>query len=126
LAEEIGLREEYFSAIVESYDVAALIKAAKQIFKRSREAEESTHIKKLLNRFFEFNEPRKHVAHGLWVPFMDGGTVHYTSRNTLNPERYVEQAARLEKGADELCQLRWDLERQFTAITLFRKPSPPR
>jgi hypothetical protein len=35
LAERIGLHEEYFSAVIESYDVALLIAVAKQVFKKS-------------------------------------------------------------------------------------------
>src|SRR5262245_46086137 len=118
LSEEIGLKEEYFSAVIESYDVGVLTTVAKEVFKKSRNGEENAGIEKLLNRFRELNEHRKRVAHGLWVPSMDGGTVHYVSRNKLTTARSTDQAKELEKQADELCQLRADLEKAFLAISL--------
>jgi hypothetical protein len=114
LAEEIGLNEEHFSAVVESYDVGVLTTVTKEVVKKSRNGEDSARIEKLLNRFRELNEDRKRVAHGLWVPFKEGGTVRYVSRNKLNAAQFTGQATELEKRADELCQLRAELGRAFT------------
>ena len=112
LAEEIGLGEEHFSAIIESYEVGALTTVAIESFKKSR-GNDAVLIGKLLNKFRGMNDERKRVAHGLWVPSKDGGTVHYVPRNKLSPERFADQARNLEEHANSLSQLRADLERAF-------------
>jgi hypothetical protein len=116
LAEEIGLKEVHFSPVVESYDVAVLCTVAKEVFAKERSDEIGARIKKGIDRFMTLNGDRKRVAHGLWVPFKDGGTVHYVSRNSLKPSWSVNQAEALEKLADELNALRAELENAFTAI----------
>jgi hypothetical protein len=115
LAEEIRLNENYFAAVMESHDVSMLVAIAIDVYKKSR-GEDAEQIQKLLNRFRGINDLRKRVAHGLWVPFKDGGTVHYVARSKLSPSQFSEQAKELEEHADELCQLRADLEREFSAI----------
>jgi hypothetical protein len=112
LGEAIGLDERYFSAVVESYDVGLLVTVTKKVFETSYD--DCSQIETLLNRFHELNTERIRVAHGLWVPSMDGGTVHYVSRNKLSPIRLTERAKELEKRADEACALRADLERAFS------------
>jgi hypothetical protein len=118
LGEEIGLKEEYFSAVMESYDVAKLIGIAIEVFKKSR-GDDATSIWKLLNRFRGMNDERVRVAHGLWVPSKAGGTVYYTSRNKLTPANFTDQAEHLEKLSDELCQLRADFEREASNVPSF-------
>jgi hypothetical protein len=113
LAETIQLKEEYFSAVVESYDVGTLIAVAKQVFKKAREKENGADIERLLSQYHKLNDDRKRVAHGLWVPFLEGGTVHYVSRTKLSSSRFTDQAKELEKHADILCQLRANLEKEF-------------
>ena len=83
---------------------------AKEVFTKSRGEEEAERIKKLLNRFSRLNDVRKRDAHGLWVPSMEGGTVHYVSRGTLRNDRRTKQADDLEKAADEALSLRVELE----------------
>jgi hypothetical protein len=100
---------------MESFDVSMLISVAIEVFRKSRGVEAKT-IGKLLNKFRGMNDERKRVAHGLWVPFKDGGTVHYVSRNKLNPSQFSDQANVVEQHADELCQLRANLEREFSHI----------
>lgn len=120
VGEEIHLNEQHFSAVMESYDTAMLIGVAIEVFKKSR-GDEANELGKLLNRFRGMNDERKRVAHGLWVPFMDGGTVHYTSRNKLTPASFAKQAAHLEKMADELCGLRAAFEREAYSVLNFRR-----
>jgi hypothetical protein len=115
LAEEIGLNEEHFAAVVESYDVGLLCSVAKAVFTKSRTKEGAGCIKKLIGQFYEINEHRKRVAHGLWVPFKEGGAVHYVSRSNLKPIWSTNQAEELEKRADETCELRSKLENAFMA-----------
>jgi hypothetical protein len=109
LAEEIRLPEEHFASVVGSYDVGALIAVAKEVFRKSGEGYAS--IERLLNRFFTINGTRNQVAHGLWVPFKDGGTLHYVSRNRPVAVWSTDKAAELERLADELSDLNADLER---------------
>jgi len=58
---------------------------------------------------------RNRVAHGLWVPSKDGGTVHHVPRN-LKSRMDANQAVALEKLADEACKLRAELEREFLSF----------
>jgi hypothetical protein len=122
LGEEIGLKEQYFSAVMESYDVAQLIRIAKDVFEKSR-GDDATMICNLLNRFFDMISERNRVAHGLWVPFMDGGTMHYTSRDKLTPKVFKERAEHLEKLSDVLCQLRADFETEWYNVGNIRDRS---
>jgi hypothetical protein len=144
LAEQIGLADEYFTAVVGSYDVALLVAVTKQVFNkeiprdlpefmkspppaylqarqqpkppRKARKDRGKQIEDLLNRFMKLNECRTRVAHGLWVPFTKGGTVHHISRNKLSSAQFESQAAELEEYADELRRLRANLEEAFTAL----------
>ncbi len=68
LAEEIGLKDEYFTPVVESYDVTVLCKVAKEVFGKRRPVEFRA-IEKGIDCFHKHNGDRNRVAHGLWVPF---------------------------------------------------------
>jgi hypothetical protein len=122
LGKEIGLEEKYFSAVIESYDVALLIRIAKDVFKKSRGDDAAT-LCKLLNDFHDMIAERNQVSRGLWVPFMDGGTMHYTSRQTLTPKPFKERAEHLEKLADDLGQLRVNFEREWFNVGIVRERS---
>ena len=114
LAEEIELDEQYFSAVVESYDVAVLCTVTKEVLDKSRANSNAAAIKDLINNFRALSDDRNHVAHhGLWVPFKDGGTVHHVPRSNLKSRVAANQAEALEKLADEACILRAELERAF-------------
>lgn len=112
LAEEIGLDDRYFSAIVESYEVGMLCTVALKVFHQTRASSNAAEIKNLVDKFRGINDRRNLVAHGLWVPHEDGGRVHYVPRN-LRPRVETNQAEILGELADEACKLRGDLERAF-------------
>src|SRR5208337_48387 len=114
LAQEIELAEEHFVAVIESYDVALLCTVANEVFGKSRANTNAAAIKELINNFRELNNNRNRVAHGLWVPFKDGGIVHHVARNLKSRSTAANQAAALEKLADEACNLRAELERAFS------------
>lgn len=116
LAQEIRLDEGHFSAVVESYDVAVLCNVAIEVFKKSREEKLAAQIRDLINRFRDLNQIRNRVAHGLWVPFRDGGTVHHVQRSSLQSKASANQAESLEKLADEASKLRAELEHAFTTL----------
>jgi hypothetical protein len=113
LAEEIGLDEEHFSAIVESYDAGLLCTVAIEVFRKSRAQNNAVRIENLINDFRELIKNRNRVAHGLWVPFREGGTVHYVPRGSLKSKTSANQADSLEKLADQACRLRADLTSAF-------------
>ena len=112
------LDEEHFSAVVESYDVGLLCTVAKEVFDKTRVNTNATEIKELINNFRALNDNRNRVAHGLWVPFKDGGTIHHVPRGNLKSRMAANQAAALEKLADEACSLRADLERAFLSFEI--------
>lgn len=116
LAEEIGLDDVHFSAIVESYDVGLLCTVAARVFGKSRTEANATEIEDLIKKFRGLNDNRNRVAHGLWVPFKDGGTVHHVSRSKLQPRTDDNQAEALDKLADEACNLRSQLEQAFSRL----------
>jgi hypothetical protein len=114
LAEEIGLKAQYFSAVVESYDVALLCTVTKEVFDNSRANSNAEAIKDLINKFRALGDTRNRVAHGVWVPFKDGGTVHHVPRGNLKSRPGApNQAKELERFADEVSSLRAELERAF-------------
>jgi len=121
LAEEIELDEEHFSAIVESYDAGLLCTVAIEVFKNSREQNNAARIQELINNFRDLTNIRNRVAHGLWMPVREGGTVHHVPRGNLKPKTSANQADALEKLADEACRLRADLE---SALEPFGKDDP--
>jgi len=51
LAEEIGLNEEHFTAVVESYDVGVLCTVAKEVFTKARAAENAACVKQRYSAF---------------------------------------------------------------------------
>jgi hypothetical protein len=124
LAQEINLADEYFRAVVESYDVAILCTVAQEVFAKSRVNLNADAIKGLINDFRDLIQHRNRVAHGLWMPFKDGGTVHHMPRN-LKPRMDANQAAALEKLADEACSLRDELERAFSYLPPVDWELPP-
>ena len=69
----------------------------------------------LINDFRDLFQHRNRVAHGLWMPFKDGGTVHHVPSN-LKPRMDANQAAALEKLADEACSFRDEMERAFSYV----------
>jgi hypothetical protein len=112
VGESIGLNGKYFSDIVESYDIAMLCNIAESVFEKSLHKNMVAKLKPLISNFRALNDNRVRVAHGLWMPFLDGGTVHHTSRR-LKREVKPNQAAFLEKLADEACYIRAEMERAF-------------
>ena len=119
LAQEIGLHDDHFSAVVQSYDVALLCRVSREVFAKSCANSNAAAINDLIGKFLALNDERNCLAHGLWVPFKDGGTVHYVSRSKLKPNMAANRAAALEKLADAACALRSKLENEFTSVGNF-------
>ena len=113
LAEELGLRDDYFRAVVQSYDVTQLCKVAKEVFFKSRGDMNATAINNLISKFMKLIEHRNSLAHGLWVPFEGGGTVHHVSRNNFKSNDDANQAEILEDLANQLSKLRGQLDQEF-------------
>ena len=116
LAKEMRLDDRLFSAVVEAYDVNVLVATAIAVFKITRSPNCASSIENLLNQFRRLNDTRNRVAHGLWVPFIEGGTVHHRSRQKALSISYREQRLELEARSDELRTLRSALEREFYSM----------
>ena len=56
LAQEIKLKAEYVSPVVESYDVGLLINVAKEVFRKARKPDNGVAIEKMLSQFHQSNE----------------------------------------------------------------------
>jgi hypothetical protein len=67
-------------------------------------------MERLLNRARTLGNERNSVAHGLWVPFQDGGKVIHVPRSSLKPKISTEQAKILEEKADQANALRAEIE----------------
>ena len=67
----------------------------------------------LLKRAQSLNNVRNAVAHGLWVPFEDGGKVIHMPKN-LQLNVSSQQARALEMKADEAKELRREIEAVVT------------
>jgi hypothetical protein len=113
MAEEIGLKDEHFNAVAMALDVALLCNVTKKVFENSPAADR---IKTAINKFLEINAVRTRVAHGLWVPFEEGGSVHHVSRTTREPCWDRGQANELEMLSDKLNALRMELEDAFWTL----------
>jgi hypothetical protein len=119
VAEAIDLGDEYFNAVTGTWDVGVLCTLAKEVFSK-REPDERRRIEKAINRFFEINARRIAVAHGLWVPFKNGGTVHHGPRGKLEPKVSGNQAEELERLAGEMAALRCEFENAVYAFDVRR------
>jgi len=113
LGEAIGLKEEHFAPVVGTLDVAMLCKITMEVFEKRRPGKIAARIKKAIKEFQDINGVRTRVAHGLWVPSMDGGAVSHISRASFNHPQLKNQAEELDKHADKLIALRAKLERAF-------------
>jgi hypothetical protein len=111
LAEQIGLKDEYFDAIMSSYDFAMLCTITESVFSKTLNADATAKLIKLIKKCRDLNIDRVRVAHGLWVVSQDGGRVHHVPRGSLQPKWHLEQAERLQKLADIACNLRAELEK---------------
>jgi hypothetical protein len=88
---------------------------AKEVLIASRGDNGSAPIRRLIDEIHALNVERVRVAHGLWVPSSEGGTVHHVPRGKLRTATYSDQAAVLEKKADEANKLRAKLDHAFTS-----------
>jgi hypothetical protein len=107
---EAGIKDEHFNAIM-THDFAILCTVAADILSQSfKEEDQRRRLKDIIKECRKLNAERVIVAHGLWVPFRHGGTVHHVSRSSLKTNMSVDQAKHLEKQADQANHLRGMLE----------------
>jgi hypothetical protein len=109
VAAEIKLDDKYFSAIM-THDFALLCTVAFEVLSPSMSEDGQGRLRDTISECRKLNDVRVRVAHGLWVPFMEGGTVHHVARTSLKSNRVVEQASELEQKADEAQSLRGKFE----------------
>jgi hypothetical protein len=101
VSDEIGLPDWHFNEIM-VHDFTMLCNAALKVFEFAYNTEKHrwVEMEPLLKKALGLGVIRNSVAHGLWVPSMEGGKVIHVSRS-LKPNISVEQADALEKKADE-------------------------
>ena len=96
-----------------THDFGPLCIAAMKVFdfeySGTREKARREKMKGLLKRAQSLNNIRNTVAHGLWVPFEEGGKVIHMPR-TLQLHVSNQQARLLESKADEAKELRRQIE----------------
>jgi hypothetical protein len=115
--------------LAKTRDQRGAVRCGHQLFRRwsalqpgglvFKDRENADEIKSLINRFRELNNHRQRVAHGLWVPFLQGGSVHYTARSSLRSTSYPKQADALEVLANEALNLRNELSEAITGIGIY-------
>jgi hypothetical protein len=110
VAETAGIQEMYFHAVM-SHDFALLCTVASEVLFQNFGEKDKERLKGIISRARALNNERVRVAHGLWVPFKEGGTVLHVSRSSLKPTWDVGQAQHLEDKADEVLKLRMEFER---------------
>ena len=123
LAMAIGLSDVHFDAVTSAFDVRALCSVTHRVWEDRPGG--AARIKKALDRFLKINDHRVRVAHGLWMPSTDGGTVAHVSRTSWKPKLSVGQADELERLALELAELRGELDRAFDESSFYAFNHPP-
>ncbi|WP_036007613.1 hypothetical protein [Bradyrhizobium yuanmingense] len=113
---ELKIEEKHFAAVMQSYDVALLCAVAKRVFEANFDKERYEVAERLLNRFYKINEQRVRVAHGLWMPHFNGGTLHHVSRAQLKPQGYIEQTTLLEKLGAEAQEIKFGFFELFGVV----------
>jgi hypothetical protein len=116
LAVEVLKDPDACFAVVDALDVAALCNVAKKTFKASRSPEIADRIESEINRFLALNQERVRVAHGVWIPYFNGGMVRHVSRTSLNPAILSERASTLEKLGVEAGEIRTRLHAAVLAL----------
>ncbi len=110
IAEAADLNERFIDPIM-THDFALLCTAAKQILGEAMDDERKERLNKIIGECYSLNQERVRVAHGLWVPFREGGVVNHVARSNLKSNRSIGQAEHLESQADRARDLRASLER---------------
>jgi hypothetical protein len=110
IALEAGVKDRYFNAVM-THDFALLCTIAQELLGHSWESEEqSARLVAIIKECRKLNDVRVRVAHGLWVPYRAGGTVHHVSRSSLKPQMSSDQSQELEGKAQAINQLRSKFE----------------
>jgi hypothetical protein len=109
VSDESGLDDLHFNAIM-VHDFSVLCTGAIEVFFIGKAAN-VREMRKLLHQARALGDVRNRVAHGLWVPHMDGGRVIHVPRNSLKGRVFKGQAEELEARADEAVALRAKIEK---------------
>jgi len=110
IAEAVKLDERFIDPIM-THDFAILCTAAIEVLGESMNEERRRNLNEIINSCRTINDDRVRIAHGLWVPFREGGVVHHVQRTKLKSRRSIDQAAYLEKQSDRINQLRSEFEK---------------
>ncbi|HVR58989.1 MAG TPA: hypothetical protein VMT72_19435 [Pseudolabrys sp.] len=108
IAEQCGIKDEHYNVLM-VYDFALLCTIAEKVLVRMGDSNGKI-LKNIISECRRMNDVRVRVAHGLWVPFMQGGTVSHVSRQNLTPRLSSDQTQELERCASQTNALRFQFE----------------
>jgi hypothetical protein len=109
IAHAARLDDKFMDSVI-THDFAMLCTAARQILGESMSDERKSRFNGVINKCLTLNQERVRVAHGLWVPFREGGVVHHVTRSSLTNTRSIDQATHLEGQANMAQKLRGEIE----------------
>jgi hypothetical protein len=106
VAEQIDLKEEYFTAVM-THDFAVLCTITETVLLRPGMADDrAIRLKKLINKCLSLNEDRVRIVHGLWFVGGKEGRLFRASKGKIETKVYYERAdevAQLADLANSLC-----------------------
>ena len=114
IGQECEIKDEHFAALI-VYDFAMLCTIARKVLVADVDSDGKI-LDKIISDCRRMNDVRVRVTHGLWMPFMQGGTVTHISRRSLKPQLSPDQAKELENHARDIRLLRDNVERYAAGI----------
>jgi hypothetical protein len=100
-----GVKEEYFDAVM-THDFSLLFTMVLEVFGSGMKMGKRKELEGIIRKCRDLNNARVRVAHGLWMPFRSGGTVHHVARTSLRSSPMYDQAVELQKEAEKANALR--------------------
>jgi hypothetical protein len=122
IAEKCEIKDEHFATLM-VHDFAMLCSIARKVLVADDDVD-GKELNRIISDCRKMNDVRVRVAHGLWVPFMQGGTVHHMSRQSLKPRMSHDQTQELEKNASDTNILRFNFERYAERLNIYIRLDP--
>ena len=106
LASRLKLADEFLTAVTSPYDFASLCRVTCKV-SCIKDPMRKKEFEKVFNECLELNNKRVIVAHGMWTDDMDGLSVQFVKRGTLETKHYEfknDELRKLANKAQELLQ----------------------
>jgi hypothetical protein len=107
VAEQVGLKDEYFTPVM-TYDFAALCTIAETVL-RPGMTEAAERLKKLIHECLSLNGHRVRIVHGLWFVGGEEGRLIHAPRGKIETKIYYERHNEVAKLAQLANRLRNEL-----------------